>query len=174
MDILLVFIGFLLMLIGLLGSFLPALPGPPLSWVGLLLLYLTKSVPMNWTLLGVTLFIALLVVVLDYIIPAAGTKRFGGSKAGVWGTTVGLLVALVFPIFGIFGIIIWPFLGALAGELINKAEHKQALKAAFGSFLGFLTGTFLKFLIAMIYIGMFIWKVWEYKGEIFSFDWLQG
>ena len=157
------------MLTGLLGSFLPALPGPPLSWAGLLLLHLCKSVPMNWWLLGITLAIAILVVILDYIIPAAGTKRFGGSKAGVWGTTIGLLVALVFPIFGVFGIIIWPFIGALTGELINKAEHKQALKAAFGSFLGFLTGTFLKFLICMIYLGIFIWKVWEYKGEIFAF-----
>ncbi|WP_224487722.1 DUF456 domain-containing protein [Robertkochia flava] len=168
MDIFLILLGLLLLLIGLLGSFLPALPGPPLSWVGLLLLYLTKSVPMNWWMLGVTLAMAILVVILDYIIPAAGTKRFGGSKAGIWGTTIGLLVALVFPIFGVLGIIIWPFLGALAGEFLNKAGHKQAFKAAFGSFLGFLTGTFLKFLICMIYLGIFIWKVWEYKGEIFS------
>lgn len=169
MDILLILLGFLAIIIGLIGSFLPALPGPPLSWVGLLLVYLTKSVPMNWWILGFTLALAILVVVLDYIIPVAGTKRFGGSKYGVWGTTIGLIISLIFPILGLTGIIIWPFIGALVGELINKAEHKQALKAAFGSFLGFLTGTFIKFVVCMVYLGIFIWKVWEFKGEIFSF-----
>lgn len=169
MDILLVFIGFLLIITGIIGSFLPALPGPPLSWVGLLLLYLTKSVPMDWTMLGITLFFAIGVVVLDYIIPVAGTKRFGGTKAGVWGTTIGLIVALIFPIFGLFGIIFWPFVGALVGELLFKAGHKQALKAAFGSFLGFITGTFLKFVIAVVFLGIFISKVWAFRGEIFSF-----
>lgn len=169
MDILLILLGFLAIIIGLIGSFLPALPGPPLSWVGLLLVYLTKSVPMNWWILGFTLALAILVVVLDYIIPVAGTKRFGGSKYGVWGTTIGLIISLIFPILGLAGIIIWPFIGALVGELINKAEHKQALKAAFGSFLGFLTGTFIKFVVCMVYLGIFIWKVWEFKGEIFSF-----
>ena len=113
MDILLTFIGFLFMLVGILGSFLPVLPGPPLSWIGLLLLYLTNAVPNNWLFLGITLAIALMVFTLDYIIPALGTKKFGGSKYGVIGTTLGLLVAIFFPILGIFGIIIWPFVGAI-------------------------------------------------------------
>ena len=169
MDILLLTIGLLLILTGIMGCFLPALPGPPLSWVGLLFMYITNSVPMDWWMLGITLVIALGVVVLDYIIPVAGTKRFGGTKAGVWGTTIGLVVALIFPIFGLFGIIIWPFIGALVGELLNKAGHRQAFKAAFGSFIGFMTGTFLKFVIAVVFLGIFIWKVWSYRMEIFSF-----
>ena len=169
MDILLLVLGLFLMLIGILGSFLPVLPGPPVSWVGLLLLYLTKAIPDDWTLLGITLAIAIIVVALDYIIPAVGTKKFGGSRPGMIGTVVGLLVALFFPILGIFGIIIWPFVGALVGELINKADSKTALKAAFGSFIGFLTGTFLKFMVAMIYLGIFILKVWEFRAELFSF-----
>ena len=153
MDILLTFIGFLFMLVGILGSFLPVLPGPPLSWIGLLLLYLTNAVPNNWLFLGITLAIALMVFTLDYIIPALGTKKFGGSKYGVIGTTLGLLVAIFFPILGIFGIIIWPFVGAIVGELLNKTDSKTAVKAAFGSFLGFLTGTFIKFIVAIIYFG---------------------
>jgi uncharacterized protein YqgC (DUF456 family) len=60
-------------------------------------------------------------------------------------------------------------LGALAGELINKADEKTALKAAFGSFLGFLTGTFLKFMVTMIYLGLFIYKAWAYKSDLFPF-----
>ena len=110
MDIALLILGFLLMLVGILGSFLPVLPGPPISWVGLLLLYLTKAVPDNWWILGITFIIAITITILDYVIPAMGTKRFGGSKAGMWGTIIGLLVAIFVPIFGPLGIIIWPFI----------------------------------------------------------------
>ena len=171
MDIALLFIGFLLMLIGMLGSFLPVLPGPPLSWVGLLLLHLTEPVAENWWFLGITLVLALAVTVLDYVIPAAGTRKFGGSKAGMWGSIIGLLVAIFFPILGPFGIIIWPFVGALVGELSNNAtDQKRAWKAAFGSFLGFLTGTFLKFLITLIYAGLFLWKAIEKLPEFFTFS----
>ena len=169
MDIALVIIGFIFTLIGILGSFLPVLPGPPLSWVGLLLLYLTKAVPMDTTLLIITAIIALVVTVLDYVIPAAGTKKFGGSKAGIWGSIIGLLVAIFFPILGPFGIIIWPFVGALVGELSQNKDQKRAWKAAFGSFIGFLTGTFLKFMIAVIYAGLFIWKTFEYAGALNPF-----
>ncbi|WP_026813249.1 DUF456 domain-containing protein [Arenibacter certesii] len=169
MDIILLFLGFLLMVVGILGSFLPVLPGTPVSWIGLLLLHLTKAVPDDWVFLGITLGIAILVFALDYIIPVWGTKKFGGSKWGMIGTTVGLIVALIFPILGFFGIIIWPFVGALVGELINKADQKTALKAAFGSFLGFLTGTFIKFMVTIIYLGLFIYKAWEYKSALFPF-----
>lgn len=168
MDILLTILGFVFMLVGILGSFLPVLPGPPLSWVGLLLLYLTTAVENNWWVLGITLVIALGIVALDYIIPAMGTKKFGGSKKGVIGTTIGLVVAIFFPIFGVFGIIIWPFIGAFIGELLNKADHKTAAKAAFGSFLGFLTGTFIKFLVSMVYLGLFIKILIQHASEIFS------
>lgn len=169
MDIALLIIGFLFMIVGILGSFLPVLPGPSISWIGLLLLYLTKAVPDNWWVLGTTLAIALVVFALDYIIPAMGTKKFGGTKAGMIGTTLGLLVALLFPILGPLGIIIWPFIGALVGELLNKADKKTATKAAFGSFLGFLTGTFLKFMVTIIYLGLFIATAWDYKGALFPY-----
>lgn len=169
MDIALLIIGFIFMLVGIIGSFLPVLPGPPISWLGLLLLYLTQAIPNNWWVLGVTLSIALIVFALDYVIPAMGTKKFGGTKAGVFGTTIGLLVALVFPILGPLGIIIWPFVGALVGELLNKADKKTATKAAFGSFLGFLTGTFLKFMVAIVYLGLFLTTAWDYKSELFPY-----
>ena len=168
MDIFLILLGFLFIVIGLIGSFLPVLPGPPMSWIGLLFLYLTKAVPNDTWFLIITLVVALIVFALDYIIPALGTKKFGGSKTGMIGTTVGLLVSIFFPIFGFLGIIIWPFVGALVGELINKADSKTAIKAAFGSFLGFLTGTFLKFIVAVVYFGFFIMTFWEYKAALFS------
>ncbi|WP_298473895.1 DUF456 domain-containing protein [uncultured Maribacter sp.] len=167
MDIFLLIIGFALMFIGIIGSFLPVLPGPPIGWLGLLVLYLTNAVPKDYWILGVTLAVALVVWALDYIIPALGTKKFGGTKAGMIGTSLGLIVGLIAPIPG--GIIIGPFVGALIGELLNKADQKTALKAAFGSFLGFLTGTFLKFVVSIVFLGLFVSKTWEYKNALFPF-----
>ncbi|MDU8885079.1 DUF456 domain-containing protein [Yeosuana sp. MJ-SS3] len=169
MDIFLTIIAFLFMLLGIIGSFLPVLPGPFTSWIGLLILHFTNAVPKNWTFLIITLIIAILIWLIDYIIPAIGTKKFGGSRAGMFGTIVGLLFAIFFPILGFFGIIIWPFIGALAGELINKSDSNTAVKAAFGSLIGFLTGTFLKFVVSVIYLGLFIMEVWNYKSAIFTF-----
>ena len=167
MDIVLLVIGFVLMFVGILGSFLPVLPGPTVSWVGLLLLHLTKAVPQDWWFLGTTLAVAILIFALDYVIPAIGTKKFGGTKAGMIGTTIGLIVGLIAPIPG--GIIIGPFVGAFIGELSNKADKKTAAKAAFGSFLGFLTGTFLKFVVTIVFMGLFISKAWEYRDALFPF-----
>lgn len=165
MDILLTVFGFLFICFGLIGSIVPVLPGPPLSWIGLLLLHLTEAIPNDWLFLTVTLIIALTVFALDYIIPAIGAKKFGGSKAGMIGTSIGLIVGIIAPIP--FGIIIGPFVGALIGELTNKADSATAIKAAFGSFIGFITGTFLKFIVAVIYLGLFIKIFWDYKNIIF-------
>ncbi|WP_242131370.1 DUF456 domain-containing protein [Aestuariivivens marinum] len=154
MDIFLIFVASLFMVLGIIGSFLPILPGPLTSWVGLLIVHFTEGIPMNTSFLVITLITALLIWVLDYIIPAIGTKRFGGSRLGMIGTTLGLIIGLFTPIPG--GIIIGPFLGALVGELINRNDSKIAFKAAFGSFIGFLTSTFIKFIVAIIYLGLFI------------------
>ena len=103
--------------------------------------------------------VAITLYILDYIIPAIGTKKFGGSKAGAWGTTIGLVVGLIAPIP--FGILIGPFAGALLGELLfNRTEGKAAVKAAFGSFIGFLASTFMKLFATLIYLGLFIYKLY--------------
>src|SRR4051794_6910012 len=122
MDIILIIIGALLMVLGILGSFLPVIPGPFSSWTGLLLLYFTEVIPTNLTLIIITFIVAILISILDYVIPSMGTKRFGGTKAGVIGTSVGLVVGLIAPIPG--SIIIGPFLGAFIGELLNKSNSK--------------------------------------------------
>ncbi|MCK8479311.1 DUF456 domain-containing protein [Psychroserpens algicola] len=165
MDIFLVILAAFLMILGIIGSFLPVLPGPLTSWVGLLVFHLADVVPMNWTFLIITFIFALGIWILDYIIPAMGTKRFGGTKAGMIGTSVGLIIGLLSPIPG--GIIIGPFFGALIGELINKSEFDKALKAAFGSFLGFIASTFIKFIVAMVFLGFYIVKFFEYKDFLF-------
>ena len=166
MDLILILIGALLMIVGLLGSFLPVLPGVPVSWLGLLVLHLAPSIPMNYWLLGITLVIAVSIYSLNLMIPAMGTKRFGGSRAGMIGATIGLVVGLIAPIP--FGVLIGPFVGAFVGEIVNKSSSRSALKAAFGSFLGFLASSFMEFVIAFAFLLLFIYKVWDYK-ELISF-----
>ncbi len=158
MDIVLVIIGFILCLVGIIGSVLPVLPGPPLGWLGLLCLELTDGIPNNYWFLGITFIIAIGIFILDYFIPAMGAKKFGGSRAGAIGTIIGLIIGLISPIP--FGILIGAFVGALIGEMVfNKSKTKQAFKAAFGAFLGFLTSTFMKLVISLIFLGLFIWDV---------------
>lgn len=154
MDSILLILGLLCCIVGLFGSFLPVLPGPLLSWIGLLLLYLTQKVENNYWVLGITFITTIVITVLDYVIPAKGTKRFGGTKYGVWGTNIGLVLGLFFPPFGF---IIGPFLGAFVGELIHNSNDKNgALKAAFGSFMGFLVSTFMKFMLCLSVLLLFV------------------
>lgn len=166
MDVLLLVLGFMCIILGVFGSFLPVLPGPSISWVGLTLLYFTKAVPANYWILGIALLVTVIISVLDYVIPAKGTKRFGGSSYGIWGTNIGLIVGILAPIP--FGFIIGPFVGALIGELIyDFKDHNRALKAAAGSFIGFLASSFMKFVVCVMYLGLFVWIVWNYKSELF-------
>jgi len=167
MDIFLLILGFLIMLLGLIGSFLPVLPGPLTGWIGLLVLHLSDAVPMNWTFLGITLGIALLIWLLDYLIPAMGTKKFGGSKSGVIGTTLGLIIGLLSPIP--LGFIIGAFVGAFIGELIHDSKDtSRAVKAAFGSFLGFLFSTTLKFMVSLVFLVLYINKTSEHWAALIS------
>lgn len=166
MDILLLGVGLLFVILGVFGSFLPVLPGPSLSFIGLVLLYCTDAIPVNYWILGISLVITLLLTVLDYIIPARGTKKFGGSSYGIWGTNIGLIVGLLAPIP--FGFIIGPFVGAFIGEIIyDNKDHQRALKAATGSFIGFLASSFLKFIVCVMHFGVFVWVVWQYKDKLF-------
>jgi len=166
MDLLLLILGFICVIVGIFGSFLPILPGLSACWVGLLLLYLTKVVENNYWVLGTTLLITIIITVLDYIIPSKGTKKFGGSSYGVWGTNIGLIVGILAPIP--FGVIIGPFVGALIGELIyDSKNHSRAIKAATGSLLGFLASSFINFMFCIIFLGIFITIVWQNKNMLF-------
>ncbi|MFB9078437.1 DUF456 domain-containing protein [Flavobacterium procerum] len=166
MDTLLLILGFVCMVIGILGSFIPVLPALSASWVGLLLLYLTKAVENNYWVLGITFVLMIVITVLDYVIPAKGTKKFGGSSYGIWGTNIGLIVGILAPIP--FGIIIGPFVGALIGELMyDSKNHQRALKAATGSLLGFLASSFVNFLFCIIYFGIFLTIVWQNRILLF-------
>ena len=151
MDFLLILIGLIFIILGIIGSFLPVIPGPITGWVGLLILNQT-SFELNGNLfLTITLIISILVFLIDYIIPALGAKKFGGTKWGMWGSTIGLIIGLLF--LGPLGVLIGAFLGAFLGELIaNPKKSEHALKAAFGAFIGFLSGAFLKFSVSLVFL----------------------
>ena len=154
MDIFLITLGAILLIAGIIGCFLPVLPGPPLSWLGILFLYFTDNTSISSPFLWWWLVIAIIVTGLDYLIPVWGTKKFGGTKMGVRGSIAGLIVGLFFPPFGI---IVGPFLGALVAELIQDAhDTTKALKSAFGSFLGFLLGTGLKLGVSLTLTWYFV------------------
>ncbi len=153
MDIFLIILAGLCLLVGLLGSVLPILPGAPLSYVGILLLHFTERAEFTTKFLVFWLVIVVLIQVLDYIIPAWGTKKFGGSKKGIWGSMIGVVVGLF---FGPWGVVLGPFFGAVLGELIDGKQTAAAIRAGFGSFLGFLIGTLSKIIVCAFLIYYYI------------------
>jgi uncharacterized protein YqgC (DUF456 family) len=175
MGIFLAILAFLFLLTGLLGAVLPVIPGPPLGYIGLLLLqwsgYGGFSAVFLWVWAGITVA----VTVTDYILPAIMTKKFGGSRMAVIGSVLGLIAGIFF--FPPIGMILGPFLGALAGELLysrfpskrdeangtevtpvsegneaNKNRNTKVLKAALGTFLAFIMGTGAKLIAGSLMI----------------------
>lgn len=153
MEWLWISIGAILILSGILGCILPVLPGPPIGFLGLLVLQLSPFPPFTERELVMWGLLAALVTFLDYVVPVWGTKKFGGSKKGVWGSIIGLIFGLTFPPFGI---IIGPFIGAVLGEMLDGKDFSPALKAGFGSFLGFLAGTLMKLAVSLYFSYQFV------------------
>lgn len=157
MDVFWLVLGIVLMLAGLAGCLLPLVPGPPLSYIALLVVQLREEPPFSLNFLLLWAGFVAFVTVLDYVIPVYGTKKFGGTKAGVWGCTLGLLAGFW---LGPFGIIIGPFAGAFVGEWFADRNSEKALRAAIGSFIGFLAGTVLKLVVCGVMAYYFIVALW--------------
>ena len=161
MDVILVILGMVLVLLGIVGSVLPVLPGPILGWFGLLSIYLSSWVPVNRYVLGITLVLSLAIFILDYIIPSLGARRYGGSKKGATGATLGMIAGLLLPIP--LGFVIGAFAGAFIGEIIHQHNDlKRAWRSAVGSFMGFLTSTGLKLLVSLFFLGLYVYLLIEY------------
>jgi uncharacterized protein YqgC (DUF456 family) len=154
-DILLLIGAIICLLVGLAGAVLP-LPGPPISLIGLFILNSTKYVDFNRKTLIIFTILTVALSVFDYYAPIWGTKKFGGTQYGTWGSTIGLLLGIFFtPI----GMILGAFLGAFLGEIIGKANINQALMSAIGSMIGLLTGIIGKVILClamMVLAGMAI------------------
>ncbi|HYG20665.1 MAG TPA: DUF456 domain-containing protein [Ohtaekwangia sp.] len=153
MDLLWMILGSVLMLLGLAGCVLPLLPGPPLCFIALLIQQLKTDPPFTASFLWIWAGVALVVTVLDYVVPLYGAKKFGGTKYGLWGCAIGLVVGLF---AGPLGIIAGPFIGAFIGELMANSNSEQALRAALGSFAGFLFGTLIKLVACVVMAWYFV------------------
>ena len=169
LDYILLLLSILIIVVGLAGCILPVIPGPPISYVGILIAHFTKFADFSINTLLFLGALAVIVQILDYIVPVWGTKKFGGSKAGVWGSLIGLIagimllpmMGIVLGPFGILGILGGPFFGALVGELIAGKESEKAFIAAFGSFIGFLAGTLMKLAVSITITVFFFKEIWH-------------
>ena len=152
----LIVLAVILAVIGIIGSIVPGLPGPPLSWVGLLLAFLSHKLggaDMTLTFVLIWLGVTIIVSILDYTVPARFTKLAGGSKAGSQGALIGMIIGIFLtPI----GMIPCSLAGAFLAEMFQENKSAtDALKASLGTFAGFLVGTGLK-LIASVTMAYYI------------------
>ena len=153
MEIIVVIFSFIFIILGIIGSFLPILPGPILSWVGFFILYLFGDFSITVKFLIITFLISIIVFLADNIISIIGVKKSGGGKGSIIGSIIGLILGLLFlPI----GIILGPLIGAFIGEYISQNNFKKSLKVSLGAFFGFLSGVFIKFLMSLIFLGYYL------------------
>ena len=160
MDLLLIIISGVLIILGIIGSFMPILPGPLTSWFGLFILNLISSIEIENTLLTITFIIAVTIFILDSLIPIYGSKYFGATKYGIIGASIGLVIGILTPIP--FGILIGPIMGALIGELLFNKDLKKSIKSSIGVLIGFVASSFIKFVTCVIYLIIYIVQLWEY------------
>lgn len=159
LDRILVVAGFLALIIGLIWAIAPLLPGSILSLVGLLLIHFTGTYQIPTTWIVVFVILVVLANIVDYYLPIWWTKKYGGTKAGVTGSTIGMIAGLF--VFPPFGMIIGPFAGAFIGEyMAAEGTGDKALKSARGSFVGFLLTTGFKLVVGwrmLIYAVQLVW-----------------
>ena len=157
MDIALLILAGICMLVGIIGCIVPGLPGAPIAYLGLWIAQITERVDFSWQVLLFWGIVTVVVTALDYIVPAWGTKKFGGTKYGVWGSTIGVFAGLF---FGPWGVILCPLIGAIIGEVFGGKEVRDALKAGWGSFVGLLFGTILKLICCGLMAVQLVQAIW--------------
>lgn len=148
MEWLWITLGVVLTIAGLAGCIIPLLPGPPLSYIGLVIIQFALNEPFTYRFMAIWLLVTIAVTLLDYYVPIWGTKKFGGSRSGIWGATLGLLIGIFFlpPL----GMIAGPFFGAVIGEMFSGRDSATAFRAGMGFFIGFLAGTIMKLAVSFI------------------------
>ncbi len=151
----LIILGLILVLAGFIGCILPIVPGPPLGFIALIILSYAKDwQPFSGTFLIIMGGLTVIATVLDYVVPAAGARKYGASKFGTWGSILGLLIGLIaFPPLGMF---IGGFIGAVIGELLAGRAGGKALRAGWGVFLGNLAGIGLKMAFSGVMIFFYV------------------
>lgn len=159
MDTFLAILALLLAVVGVAGCILPVLPGTPICYVGMLLMACTEYSTLSKPILITFLIVTILVSVADYLLPAWLSRRFGGSKHGARGATIGMLVGLF---MGPMGLLLGPFVGAVLGEMsVNRDDSAKAIRVGFGAFLSFIVGTGIKMIAS---IAMLVYIIGDMGG----------
>ncbi len=147
-----------LILAGLIGVFLPMLPGAPLILAGIFVYAAwDKFEHMSGWTFGFLVLLTIIISLVDYVAQMIGAKAFKASKKALWGAGIGMVVGLLTG--NVFGFIVGPLIGAIIGELIDSQDLKKALSTGTGVFLGFVSGTLVKFVVAMVMICIFIGSI---------------
>ena len=154
MEIFIIILSILFCIIGLIGSFTPIIPAPLTCWVSFLILKLSGVVYISNFFIIFTFIISISIFLIDFLLPSIGAKKFGGSKKGIFGCTIGLILGFVF--LGIIGSLFGSIIGAFIGESINKSDLKSRLNASIGAFIAFITGVFLKFSVSIVFLFLLI------------------
>ena len=158
MEYLIFLLAVICIIVGIVGDVVPGLPGVPISYAAMLLLHFFTDITYSNETLIIYGVLCAVITIVDYFVPIWGTKKFGGTKAGVRGSTIGLVVGVVvLPIlgivigpFGLIGILAGPFVGAYIGEKMSGVDDSLAWRSAIGSFVGFVAGTLLKVVYSIV------------------------
>ncbi|AFV01749.1 hypothetical protein UNSWDHB_2845 [Dehalobacter sp. UNSWDHB] len=159
MDMIALIIAVVLFIAGIVGTVLPVLPGVILIYAGMLAYgFMTGFATLNAYFFILQALVVILLFFVDYFASAIGTKRFGGSKQAAWGAVIGTILGLI--VLGPLGIILGPFLGAIAAELIRGTELKKTIQIGLGTLLGVLGGTAVKIGAEIIMIVYFFVRIY--------------
>ncbi|MDX1707048.1 MAG: DUF456 domain-containing protein [Desulfobacterales bacterium] len=155
MNVFFIIAGLLLAVAGMVGCILPVIPGPILSFCALILLSWIK----NWQVFSQTFLmvmgaITVLLILLDYVAPALGAKKFGATRRGLWGSAAGMIIGIFF--IPPWGMIVGAFVGALAGELSTGKSGRKALRAGWGILVGSVLGVGLKLAFTAVVLFYYI------------------
>jgi len=157
--VILIILAIALTLTGIVGAILPALPGPPLCWVSMLIVYFVCPPYVGTATLWLMLALTVVAEVLDYIAPIWMAKAGGGSRAAITGSTVGLVLGLFFmPV----GLVVGPLVGAFAGELLSTRQTAKAIRVALLSFLSFLLSTGFKVILCLVMTVYTMAAIWHH------------
>ena len=154
MEIFIIILSILFCIIGLIGSFTPIIPAPLTCWVSFLILKLSGVIYISNFFIIFTFIVSISIFLIDFLLPSIGAKKFGGSKKGIFGCTIGLILGFVF--LGIIGSLFGSIIGAFIGESINKSDLKSRLNASIGAFIAFITGVFLKLSVSIVFLFLLI------------------